>query len=314
VDIIEEAEELGSANQKLVAVVGGTGFLGRRIVKRLLQEGFRVRAASRHPEQVTQIFGLRHTQFESCHADILDERSIRAAVEDADSVVNTVSLYVEYAATTFHAVHVEAAEHLARTCREAGVRRLVQISGIGANPDSDSRYIRARGRGELAVREAFYGATIIRPAVMFGPDDAFLRTLVNLVKRLPVFPLFGRGETKLQPVFVEDVADAVVRLIGDSNQVEPAYELGGPHIYTYRTLVEEIAAASSVRRFVIPLPFSIWKILAVAAEHSPWDGLTVNQVELMEFDNVAARPDLKRLGVRPTSLKECVQAILPAHE
>lgn len=181
------------ANPKLVAVFGGTGFLGRRIVKQLLQDGFRVRAISRHPERAKQIFGLRYAQLESCHADILAPRSIPAAVKDADGVVNAVSLYVEHGVTTFHAVHVEAAGRLAQLCREAEVRHLVQISGIGAAPDSSSLYIRARGRGEAAVREAFDGATIIRPAIMFGLDDAFLTTLVNLVKRLPIFPLFGHG-------------------------------------------------------------------------------------------------------------------------
>ncbi len=253
-----------------------------------------------------QIFGSARAQLESYRA----EKTIPAALENAYGVVNAVSLYVEHGAITFHAVHVEAAGSLARLCREAEVRRLVQISGIGADPNSDSRYIRARGRGEVAVREAFNEAAVIRPAVMFGPDDAFLTTLVRLVKRLPVFPLFGHGKTRLQPVFVEDVAGAIVCLLRDSGHVAHVYETGGLHIYTYRTLVEEIAAALSVRRLLVPLPYSAWKVLAAAAERSPWDGLAVNQVELMEVDNVAARLDLTRLGVNPMSVEDCLKEIL----
>ncbi|MGH9338099.1 MAG: complex I NDUFA9 subunit family protein [Acidobacteriota bacterium] len=309
---IEEAGTTRNGKPRLVAVFGGTGFLGRRIVEHLLQDGFRVRAISRHPDRAKQIFDLTHAHLESCRADIVDEKTIPAVVEDADGVVNAVSLYVEHGSITFHAVHVESAARLARLCREAEVRRLVQISGIGADPNSDSRYIRARGEGEVAVREAFNGATVIRPAVMFGPDDAFLTTLVQLVRRLPVFPLFGRGKTRLQPVFVEDVAGAITRLLGDSDHVAQVYETGGPRIYTYRTLVEEIAAALSVRRVLIPFPFSAWKVLAAAAERSPWDGLAVNQVELMEVDNVAARPDLTHLGINPTSVEDCLNEILVA--
>ena len=145
---------------------------------------------------------------------------------------------------------------------------------------------------------------------MFGPDDAFLTTLASLVERLPIFPLFGRGSTRLQPAFVDDVAGAIVRVLGEPSQIAPVYELGGPHIYTYRTLIEEIEAALSVRRLLVPLPFSAWKVLAAAAERSPWNGLTVNQVELMEIDNVAARPDMARLGINPTSVVDCLHHIL----
>lgn len=309
---IGEAETKGDGTPKLVVVFGGTGFLGRRVVEQLLQAGFRVRSISRHPDRARQIFGSTHGHLESCRADVLDKDAIPAVVEEADAVVNAVSLYVEHGSSTFQAVHVEAAGRLARLCREAEVSRLIQISGIGAAPDSHSRYVRARGRGELAVREAFSEAIVVRPTVMFGPDDAFLTTLAILVKRLPIFPLFGRGRTKLQPAFVDDVASAIVRVLGEPSQIEPAYELGGPHIFTYRTLVENIAAALSVHRALVPVPFTVWKVLAAMAERSPWDGLAINQVELMEIDNVAATPDLTRLGINPTSVESYLKEMLAA--
>lgn len=293
-----------------VAVFGGTGFLGRRIVKGLLDAGAHVRAVSRHPERAERPF--EDARLEARQADIHDAASVSSAVEGAGAAVNAVSLYAESGGTTFHSVHVSGAERLARLCREHGVRRLVQISGIGADPGSGSRYIRARGEGELAAHEAFPDATVIRPSVMFGPDDGFLTTLVQLVRRLPVIPLFGRGETRLQPVHVADVAQAVATTLSSPETAGQTYELGGPRIFTYRELVETVAAALGARRVLLPFPFSGWKALALAGERIPRLPITVNQVELMEIDNVARRRDLEQLGVRPASVESALASILAA--
>jgi uncharacterized protein YbjT (DUF2867 family) len=194
---------------RVVTVFGGSGFLGRRIVRHLRDKGFAVRIASRHPGSPSG----DDTQLSSIAADIHDSRSIADAIAGAFGVVNAVSLYVERGRETFGAVHVTAAERLAKEARKAGVERLVQISGIGADARSRSAYIRARGLGEEAARTAFAQADIVRPAVMFGTDDAFLNTLIKLLRRLPVYPMFGSGETKLQPADVEDVGEAVARLL-----------------------------------------------------------------------------------------------------
>ena len=199
----------------IVTVLGGTGFLGRRVVRHLLDRGFRVRATARHPERVPTLFGPNEVGAEAVGADVHDEASVAAVLADADAVVNAVSLYVEHGGPeTFRAVHVEAAARIARLAREAGVGCLIHVSGIGADPASPSNYIRARGEGEIAVREAFPGATLVRPSVMFGPDDYFLTTLARLLRTLPIYPLFGRGRTRLQPVHVEDVSEAIARILG----------------------------------------------------------------------------------------------------
>ena len=172
---------MAATNERTVAVFGGTGFLGRRVVRHLRKRGFSVRIASRHPDRGHELFGLDDPQLQSVEADIHDERSVADALAGAYGVVNAVSLYVEHGQETFHSVHVESAQRVAAQARRAGVERLVHVSGIGADAASPSLYIRKRGEGELAVRAAFADAILIRPAVMFGPDDAFLTTILKLL-------------------------------------------------------------------------------------------------------------------------------------
>src|SRR5437879_2646587 len=186
-------------NDRTVTVFGGTGFLGRRIVRHLRSRGFPVRIASRHPDRGHRLFGP--AQLQSVGANIHDERSVADALAGAYGVVNAVSLYVEHGQETFHSVHVESAERVAAQARRAGVERLAHVSGIGSDAASTSLYIRKRGEGELAVRAAFADALLIRPAVMFGPDNSFLTIILKLLGRLPIYPMFGRGLTRLQPAY-----------------------------------------------------------------------------------------------------------------
>ena len=276
---------------RVVAVFGGTGFLGRRVVRHLLGHGFRVRVASRHPERAPSLLGPDVADLEAVGADVHDEASVASALAGAFGAVNAVSLYVERGGRdTFRAVHVEAAARVARLAREAGVERLVHVSGIGADPASASGYIRARGEGEAVVREAFPGATLVRPSVMFGPDDHFLTTLVRLLRILPVYPVFGRGQTRLQPVHVENIAEAIARVVaGATGAGHPCYELGGPRTYTYAELLRSVADRMRKRARLLPLPFALWEALAFLAEFAPGAPLTRNQVALMRRDNVASR-------------------------
>jgi uncharacterized protein YbjT (DUF2867 family) len=304
----------GSAfqHQRLVTVFGGTGFLGRRIVRRLLGRGFAVRVAVRHPERVQAVFRSNEPAPLAVAADVHDEGAVAAALAGAFGAVNAVSLYVEHGRESFDAVHVEGAARLARHAREAGVERLVHVSGIGADPGSAAPYIRARGRGELAVTEAFGAATLIRPAVMFGPDDAFLTRLVKLVRTLPVYPMFGRGRTRLQPVYVDDVAEAVARILDGAGGADcPCYELGGPRIYTYQQLLQSIASEMGTRVRTVPIPFAVWRTLAGIAEFLPGTPLTRNQIALMEHDNVASAdlPGLPELSVTPTAVEVIVATL-----
>ena len=295
-------------------VFGGTGFLGRRVVRHLLGRGFRVRVASRHPERApSPLLGPDGAAAEAIEADVHHEASVASALAGAFGAVNAVGLYAERGGReTFRAVHVEAAARIARLARAAGAERLVHVSGIGADPASASGYIRARGEGEAAVREAFPGATLVRPSAMFGPDDRFLTTLARLLRILPVFPLFGRGRTRLQPVHVEDVAEAIARIVaGAPGAGHPCYELGGPRVYSYAELLRVVADRTGARARLVPLPFALWEALAFLAGFAPGDPLTRGQVALMRRDNVAsgALPGLWDLGVAPAALEDVVPAV-----
>ena len=292
---------------QIVTVLGGTGFLGRRIVAHLLDLGFTVRIAARHPDRARRMFADEARPLEPIRADVSDDGSVAAAVAGAFAVVNAVSLYVERGGATFHSVHVEAAARVARQAQAHGVERLVHVSGIGADAGSASRYIRSRGEGEAAVRAAFCAATIVRPAVMFGPHDAFLTPLVELLRRFSVFPMFGRGRTRVQPAHVDDVARAIASALAGAQQ-EPIYELAGPRIYTFDNLLRTICAHLGVERMLVPVPFGLWRPLAFAAEMLPHPPLTLNQVELMEVDNVASpdRPGFAALAIEPRSLESAL--------
>jgi uncharacterized protein YbjT (DUF2867 family) len=287
-----------------VTVFGATGFLGRRVVKHLLECEFSIREASRHPERTGALL-------ESINADINDDRSVIAAVAGVEGVVNAVSLYVESGQQTFHSVHVTGAARVARLAREAGVKHLIHVSGIGSDAGSASPYIRSRGQGEKVVRDAFPAATLIRPSVMFGRGDAFVGPVARILRHLPVFPLFGRGQTKLQPAHVEDVAEAIARAI-QTTPSRMSYELGGPRIYTYRSLLEVIARHLRRKLVLIPTPFGLWHALASVAEMLPQPPITRNQVELMQIDSVASpgAPGFADLRILPTSLEDVLPEIV----
>lgn len=293
---------------KLVTVFGGTGFLGRHIVDRLTAAAVGVRIAARHPARPSA--GRAGGAVETVAADIRDPRSVEAAVACADGVVNAVSAYVEKAGVTYAAVHERGAAHLAEACARGGAR-LVHVSGIGADPASASRYIAARGRGEAAVRQALPSAVILRPSVMFGPDDAFLNTLAGIARVSPVVPLIAGGRTRLQPVHVEDVAEAARLTLEDPATGGGIYELGGPEVVSLAGIVEMILARMGRRRLRLPIPLELAEPVARLAELLPAPPLSTGQVDLLKQDNVAggALPGLADLGIAPRRLEETIAGL-----
>jgi NADH dehydrogenase len=292
-----------------VVVFGGGGFLGRRLVDHLVAEGMTVRVAVRHPDPARiELRAIDVDRVAVVPADVLDRASIAAAIAGADAVVDTVSAYVEKGGVTFEAVHVKGAETVAREAVAAGAARFVLVSGIGADPDSGSRYIRARGRGEQVVKQTFPGATIVRPGAMFGPGDALFGTLAELARLLPVLPLIGGGRTRLQPVCVEDVAEAVAKILTDPGTVGQTYELAGPGVYTLRELVSMTLRFMGKRRLLLSIPFAVAEIQARLFELLPNPPLTTGQVDLLKADNVAsgALPGLQDLKIRPKTVEEVV--------
>lgn len=294
-----------------VTVFGGSGFLGRRLVHRLAATGMTVRVAVRHPDPTRgELRSIGLDRVTVVHADIRDRTSVAAAIAGVDAVVNAVSAYVEKAGVTFEAVHVKGAETVAREAVAAAVARLVLVSGVGADPSSSFPYIRARGRGELAVRQAFPGVTIVRPGVMFGPGDALFGTVSNLARLLPAVPLIG-GSTRLQPVFVEDVVAAIAHILSDPATVGETYELAGPRVYTLRELIEITLRLMGKWRLIVPVPFAIAEIQARLLELLPNPPLTTGQVDLLKVDNVASGtlPGLRALNIEPRT----VEVVVPTY-
>jgi uncharacterized protein YbjT (DUF2867 family) len=303
---------MAARTDRIVVVFGGTGFLGRRTVRHLRKRDFFVRIASRHPNQGRRLSGLDDPRLQSVAADIHDERSVADALAGACGVVNAVSLYVERGQETFHSVHVASARRVAAQAQRAGVEQLIHVSGIGADPASPSLYIRKRGEGELAVRAAFADAHVVRPAVMFGPNDAFLSSIIELLRRLPIFPMFGRGLTRLQPVYVGDVAEAIARTLEGTPSHARTFECGGPRVYTYKELLRAVANETGLKPVLIPIPFAAWHALGWIAEMLPRPPVTRNQVELMQVDTVASpgMPGFGELGIAPRSLEDILRDMM----
>ena len=291
---------------QVVTVFGGTGFLGRKIVKQLVDADARVRIAVRKPV-AEPADGVEQVQ-----ADIRDEAAVSAAIAGARATINAVGLYVEQGEQSFDAVHVSGALHVARQAKYHGLERLIHISGIGADPASESGYVRARAHGEMRVKEAFAGATIIRPSVLFGPQDAFLNALDRITRLLPIVPLFGDGQTRLQPVYVEDVAVAVAACLGSTASLGRTYELGGVEVLTYREILQKILRHRARQRILLPVPFVIWEMLARGLSVLPVPPLTRDQIALMRRDNTVhpAAESFEALGIRPRSLSELLPSCL----
>jgi uncharacterized protein YbjT (DUF2867 family) len=306
---------MATAGDRVVTVFGGTGFLGRCIVRHLRLHGFCVRIASRHPERGHALLGPDDPQLRSIKVDVRDAASVTDALADAYGVVNAVSLYLERGQETFHSIHVESAERVAAQAHGCGVKRLIHVSGIGANARSQSLYIRKRGEGELAVRKAFADAILIRPAVMFGPNDAFLSTILQLLNRLPVFPMFGNGQMRLQPVYVEDVGQAIANIMQWEQTGPTMFECGGPRVYYYEELLRGVATAAGIKPILFPVPLAAWGALARISELLPSPPITRNQVELMQIDSVSMPelPGLEALGICPHSVEEILEDILSNH-
>ncbi|MCE8019581.1 complex I NDUFA9 subunit family protein [Halomonas sp. MCCC 1A11036] len=297
-----------------ITVFGGTGFLGRHVVQELFDAGHAVRIAARRP--TLPEWAEPGDPLEPMSVDIRSEADVSGALEGAYGAVNAVSLYVERRGVSFEQVHVEGAARLARLALAHGVSTLVQLSGIGADrasrSRSRSRYVSARGHGESAVIDVYPKAVILRPSVMFGPQDAFLNRLADLT-RLPLVPLFGRGETRLQPVHVGDVARAVVRLMGEPSTERRLFELGGLDILSYREVVESVMVHLGHERPLLPIPFPLWHLAALLASPLPGPPLTRDQVIMMRADNTVGEGvgTFDDLDILPRSLRDSLPACLP---
>jgi len=293
-------------SSRSVTVFGGTGFLGRQIVKRLVENGVRAHVGVRKPSRATfPELGEKESQVTTQYADVRDRASVAQAVAGAEAVVNAVSLYVERGKDTFDSIHAVGAQQVALQAKSAGVERLVLISGIGADLNADSKYVRARARGETLVQEVLETTTILRPSVIVGPGDAFFNSLAQIVRVMPVLPLFSKGDTFLQPVYVGDVAAAVVKALEEPLSKGRIYELGGAHVYSYKTLIELLLEHLGIKRFLLPIPYIIWELGAVLSSILPNPPITRDQVALMRRNNVVGKDalSLADLDIEPSNVE-----------
>jgi len=304
-------------SDRIVTVFGGSGFIGRHVVRALAERGWRVRNACRRPDLAQYLQPLGSVgQIVSVQANVRHAPSVRAAVEGADAVVNLVAILHESGRQTFGDVHVGGARRVAEAAKAAGIASLVHISALGADLNSASVYARTKAEGEAAVIKAFANAVIMRPSVVFGPEDQFFNRFAALARFSPVLPLIGGGHTKFQPVFAGDVANAVAAAL-DARAVPGAtYELGGPEVKSFREILEYILAVTGRKRLLVPLPFPIASLQAKVLQLLPSPMLTVDQVELLKTDNVVSTAAmregraLENLDVRPTAIETVVPAYL----
>lgn len=298
--------------RRVVTVFGASGFLGRHLVKRLAKEGFIIRAAVRDVDAALFLKTMGEVgQVVIVQANITNPASVAAAVEGADAAINLVGILAERGRRTFQRLHVDGPAYLAAAAARAGVGRLVQVSAVGANAEAESAYARTKAGGEAVARIAFPEVTVVRPSVVFGPEDKFFNLFAAMTRCSPVLPLIGGGMTRFQPVYAGDVAQAICQVLADPNTRARTYELGGPKIYTFRQLMELMLAEIRRNRPLVPVPFAVASIEGWFLEKTPWPLLTRDQVKLLKVDNVvgAGALGLDTLGVTPTPL----EAILPTY-
>jgi len=300
----------------LVTVFGGSGFVGRSVVRALCKRDYRVRVAVRRPELAGHLQPLGKVgQIHSVQANLRYPASVEAAMRDCHVAINLVGILAESGAQTFDAVQGRGAAAVAKAAAAAGAR-MVHVSAIGADEKSPSRYARAKAAGEQAVLSTIPSATILRPSIVFGPEDQFTNRFASLARMLPVLPLIGGGVTKLQPVYVGDVATAIADAVDGKARAGAVYELGGPEVLTMREIMEIILATTERRRMLVSLPFGMAKLQALLLQFAPGPlKLTPDQVALLRVDNVvsdaakAAGLTLEGLGIAPDSL----EAIAPQY-
>ena len=300
-------------NKALVTVYGGSGFIGRHLVGAIAKTGARMRVAVRRPELAGHLQPLGSVgQINAVQANVRYPDSLLAAARGADAVVNLVGILFPSGRQTFTAVQDEGAAHVAEAARAAGVSTLVHVSAIGASERSRAAYARSKAEGEAEVRKAFPGAVILRPSVVFGPEDDFFNRFAALARLLPALPLIGGGKTRFQPVFVGDVAKAILAGLTGKAEAGAPYELGGPQILTMKQAMERVLAYSMRKRFLVPIPFWLAKFQAAFLQLLPNPPLTIDQVRLLEADNVVSEEakrsgrDLEALGIEPVAIAAIV--------
>jgi uncharacterized protein YbjT (DUF2867 family) len=308
---------LQANNETLITIFGGSGFLGRHLVRALARRHYRIRVAVRRPDLAGHLQPLgRVGQIHAVQANIRNAESVEAAVRGADVVINLVGILYERGRQRFDTVQTYGAEQAALAASAHGAK-MIQISSIGADENSPSAYARAKAMGEKAVLAAKPDAVIVRPSIMFGPEDDFFNKFGAMARMSPALPLIGGGATKFQPVFVGDVAEAIARAVDGEAKGGTIYEIGGPEVRTFKELMQFVLDTTERRRLLVPLPFGLARFIATFAQLSPVKPLiTPDQVEQLRTDNVVSAAataegrTLGALGIEPVAMETIVPSYL----
>lgn len=304
-------------SDKLITVIGGSGFVGRHVVRALAKKGYRVRVACRRPDLAIHVlpFGVPG-QIVPVQANVRYPASVAAACDGAYAVINLVGVLQNTGAQSFNALHVFGADAVAKAARNAKAQVFVHLSAIGADENSASDYARSKAEGEAKAKSAYPNVSILRPSIIFGPEDRFFNRFANMARFSPVLPMIG-GATRFQPVFVGDVAAAVAAIVDHSGKFEgKTYELGGPDVKTFKDLLNYVLGVTIRKRLLLPVPFPVASLLSIVTGLLPKSPLTPDQVELLKTDNVVSSSaesegrTLKGLGIVARSFEAVVPSYL----
>ena len=299
-------------NQKIIAIFGASGFIGKHLIRHLTNSDYRVKAASRNPYLSGYLKPLGNPgQIELFKTNIFDPEDVKKVLKNCDYVINLVGILHESGKQKFDQIHASFPYLLGNLCNELGVKKLIHISALGVEKKHVSKYMISKLEGEKNIRDQFKSAVILRPSVVFGPDDKFFNTFASLTQFSPILPLIGGGKTKFSPVYVGDVSRAIVKALEINSDDTKIYELGGPENYTFKQLMEILLSEIKKKRFFISIPFGIAKAQSYFLQMMPNPLLTPDQVEILKHNNIISGlyPTLQDLGIKGKNIRE----ILPKY-
>jgi uncharacterized protein YbjT (DUF2867 family) len=297
---------------KKITIFGGTGFLGRVVVQKLARLGATIQVITRNPHKALFLKPMGEVgQIKLLPINFFQEGQIQKALKGSEFCINLIGILYEKKNHTFEFIHHQLPKMIAQSCISENISRFIHISALGASASSKARYAMTKEKGEKAIKKAFRQATIFRPSLMFGPDDNFFNRFGALAASSPCILIFGQGKTKFQPIYVGDVADAIVYVLQNSESQGKIYELGGPKIYTFRELIEKILQYTNRHRFILSIPYAWGKMIGSVLQYLPSPILTLDQVKLLQSDSIVSAHaiTLAQLGLTPKSL----EAIVPLY-
>ena len=299
-------------NQKIIAIFGAGGFLGKHIMRELTKLDYRVKVATRNPYLKGYLKPLGNPgQIELFKTNIFDTQDVKKVLNNCHLVINLVGILYETQKQKFNHIHVQFPYLLSNLCKEFGIKNLVHVSALGVKENNLSKYMQSKLQGEKNIQDIFKQSVILRPSVVFGPEDKFFNTFASIAQFSPVLPLIGGGKTKFAPIYVGDIAKTIVKVLELNNSKPKIYELGGPENYSFKELMKILLSEIKKKRFLIPIPFSVAKFQSYFLQMMPNPILTPDQVDMLKYNNIVsgAYPTLKDLGITGTP----IQSILPKY-